>query len=426
MTLFWIIAAAMIAAALALLAPTLLRREAISEDAGERFNVEIAREHLADLVKQRDAGELSDEEFQQRRTDIELALAEDLQGTAQAAPAPQAGGRWALLFATLLIPAITVPVYLHIGSPQLIDAADSTLPTAAHAGSAEMPPLDQLVDRLRERMEVNPADPQGWFLLGRTYMRLDNYPEAVYAFEKVTELLPEEPAGLLSLADALAMRDGGKVGERATGLLQRALVIDPNSVTALWLLGSAAADAGDNTAAVEYWQRAFPLLDGEPAMQTELGRMIQAAGGTAPATAAALPPIMQPAPVAAEPAPSAPEADRGAAIAVEVALAPELFDKTAPGDTLFVLARAENGPPMPLAVARHQVGELPLSVTLTDAMAMMPAMKLSAFPRVRVTARVSKSGRAGTQPGDLTSADVTVDTSAPGQPVQLLIDQVVE
>jgi len=116
----------------------------------------------------------------------------------------------------------------------------------------------------------------------------------------------------------------------------------------------------------------------------------------------------------------------GASITVEVALAPAILDKASPGDTLFVLARAESGPPMPLAVARHQVSELPLTVTLTDAMAMMPAMKLSSFPRVKVSAKVSKSGQAGTQAGDLVASDVVVDSADPPQSVQLLIDRVVE
>ena len=81
---------------------------------------------------------------------------------------------------------------------------------------------------------------------------------------------------------------------------------------------------------------------------------------------------------------------------------------------------------MPLAVARHQAGELPLRVTLTDAMAMMPAMKLSAFPRVKVSAKVSKSGQAGTQAGDMVASDQVVTTQEPPDSVQLLIDRVVE
>jgi cytochrome c-type biogenesis protein CcmH len=429
MTLFWIITGAMIVAALALLAPTLLRRHAASADSTERFNVEIARERLADLVGEKDAGGLSDEEFAQAKRDLELALAQDLEGTSEVKPATAGGGgRWALLAAAILIPLITVPTYLQIGSPQLIAGLPGSSPAAAGHGAGGMPPVSELVEQLRARMEENPENAEGWFLLGRTYMRLQDYPQAVYAFEHVVELLPDEPAGLLSLADALSMRDGRRVGARAVELLEKALSIDPDSITALWLLGNAASDSGDNAAALGYWQRAYPLLKGEPAMQKELGQMITQAGGTLPEAPVALPPIMavetavpDPAPATAEPTDTA-----GAAIVVEVALAPELMEQASPTDTVFVLARAESGPPMPLAVARQQVGDLPLKVTLTDAMAMMPAMKLSSFPRVKVSAKVSKSGQAGTQPGDMTAADVVVDSGAPPESVQLLINEVVE
>lgn len=436
MTLFWIISAAMIAVALALLAPTLLRKHASRSDVSEQFNIQIAREHLAELVKQKDAGDLSDEEYAQARKDLELALAEDLEGTAQAAPTARSGGSWALIAAALLIPAITIPVYMEIGSPGLITNPPGQPRVAAgHGASGQTQSLDELVVKLRERMEANPENAEGWFLLGRTYMRLQDYPNAVYAFEKVVERLPNETAGLLSLADAMAMRDARQVGPKAIELLKKALSLDPNSVTALWLLGNAAFDKGNTASALEYWQRAHPLLADEPEMQAELGGMIRQAGGTPPKTAAALPPIMtasvDPAPQQAEAATQAPAVEAtdgatGAAIKVEVALAPHLMEKAAPTDTVFVLARAQTGPPMPLAVSRHQVSELPLQVTLTDAMAMMPAMRLSAFPKVRISAKVSKSGQAGTQPGDLLAADAMIDSTSTPDSVQLLINQIAE
>lgn len=444
MTLFWITTAAMIFVALALLAPTLLRNQKASSDVTEKLNVQIARERLADLSKEHAAGELSDEEFAQVREDLELALAQDLEGTARASTASGSNGRGALLISALVIPLVTIPLYLEIGSPQLIESMPGNSAVAGHGTGtgSEMPPISELVTQLRQRMEANPDNAEGWFLLGRTYMRLQNYPDAVMAFEKVVALLPEEPAGLLSLADAMTMRDGRQVGPKTVELLQKALSLDPNSVTALWLLGNAAYDKGDSAAALDFWQRAYPLLSDEPAMQGELAQRISQAGGEPPAATAppSLPPIMaaaatgnQPvAPAAAPPvmatapAPGAPPVAGGASITVEVALSPDLMAKVEASDTVFVLARAESGPPMPLAVARHQASELPLRVTLTDAMAMMPAMKLSSFPRVKISAKVSKSGRAGTQPGDMIAGDQVVDSTAPPDSVQLLIDQLVQ
>lgn len=418
MILFWTISAAMMLAAVALLAPTLLRRHRATADATGRFNVAIAREHLAELLKQKDAGELSDEECAQARHDLELALAEDLAGTGGATAAPGVrSGRWAWVAAVILVPLLTVPVYLHIGSPELIDA-----PPGAPPASATLPPVEDLAEQLRARLEANPDNAEGWYLLGRTYMRLQNYAGAAEAYERVVGLLPDEVGALLSLADALTMRDGRRSGPRAIEVLEKALRLQPDSVTALWLLGKAAADRGDTETALAHWRRAYPLLADEPAMQAELGRLIVQAGGTPPAAASA-----------ADRAGAVPtggqaaggDATGGAAIRVEVALAPALMDRVRPGDILFVLARAEDGPPMPLAVSRHRVDDLPLTVTLTDAMAMMPAMRLSAFPRVRVGARVSKQGQAATAAGDLFAADQVVDRDDPPSSVQLLIDRVV-
>lgn len=429
MTLFWTISAVMMLAALALLAPTLLRQHRAADDDTESQNVAIARERLAELEKARKGGELSDEEFAQGRQDLELALAEDLEGTRGPMPSQrQGGGRIALLSAALLVPLITVPLYLQIGSPQLIEAMPGNhAAMGGHTGQGDqMPPISELAERLRQRMEADPDNAEGWFLLGRTYMRLQSYADAVYAFEKVVALLPEDPAGLMSLADATTMRDGGQIGARSIELLEKALRIDPNSVTALWLLGNSAADDGDTAKALDYWQRAYPLLAEDPRMQANLGQRITAAGGTLPTSAAppALPPIMT-APAQSAP-PTGTAGTAGATIQVQVALAPALLEKAAPQDTLFVLARAESGPPMPLAVARHRVDDLPLEVTLSDAMAMMPQMKLSSFPRVKVSAIVSKRGAAGTQAGDLVASDQVVETANPPENVQLLIDTVVQ
>ena len=430
MTLFWILSAAMMLVAAALLVPQILRPRRPVAIETEKLNVDIARDHLADLVRQRDAGELSDEEFRQGKQDLELALAQDLEGAPAAAMVDEATssgrGRWALVVSALLIPLITVPLYFRLGSPELIvQPSGSPAVLAGHGETGELPPVEELVKQLRARMEANPTNAEGWFLLGRTYMRLEDYPQAVYAFEKLAELIPDQAVAMLALADALTMRDGRPIGERAVGLLQRALELDPESATALWLLGSAAMDRGDNAAAIDYWQRAYPLLAEEPAMQFELSRMISEAGGVPPAQAAAAAAPVTSAPAietraGTEPAPA------GEGIVVEVALAPPLLEQLAPTDTVFVLARAVDGPPMPLAVARHSAEDLPLQVTLTDAMAMMPGMQLSAFEQVRVSARVSKSGQAGLQAGDLFAEDVVVDSGDTPGAVQLLIDRVVE
>jgi cytochrome c-type biogenesis protein CcmH len=231
--------------------------------------------------------------------------------------------------------------------------------------------------------------------------------------------MPDQPAILISLADARAMTQGGRISGAPAELVAKALVLDPDNQTALWLAGKAEAEAGNNAEAVKYWRRVEALSQDDPATLAEIRSQIAAAeqaGGLAPAAQ----------PEAAEAQPSAPAAPEtaGVAITVDVSLDPALAAQADPGDTVFVFARALQGPPMPLAVARHTVAELPLRVTLTDAMAMMPQMKLSNFPAVRVSARVSRSGDAMTKPGDLVSEDARVDIAS-ADSVSLKIDRAV-
>jgi cytochrome c-type biogenesis protein CcmH len=107
----------------------------------------------------------------------------------------------------------------------------------------------------------------------------------------------------------------------------------------------------------------------------------------------------------------------------EIRLAPALKEKAAPDDTVFIFARAAQGPRMPLAVLRKQVRDLPATFQLDDSMAMNPALKLSSVAQVVVTARVSRSGGAMPQSGDLQGESPPV---APGaKAVSITIDQVV-
>lgn len=404
MTTFLLISAALVAAALLRLAPVALsRHKAQSEDTRE-YNVRIARERLAELEKEHRKGELSDEEFAQARQDLEIALAQDLSASAGHGAAASNASPLTLMLLALLVPAVVVVVYLKIGSPQHLDVAGPGLPTAAPAD--KLPPIDELAAELERRLQAEPQNPQGWFLLGRTFMKMADYDGAVRAYRRLTELMPGNTTARLSLVDALAMQNGGKVPDEGVELLQQVLQAEPDAVTALWLAGSAAADRGQARQALDYWQRAYPLLGDQPQMQQELRGMIERLAANT-GMAAQLP----------EPAAT----DTAPGLQVTVALAPELVDQAAPDTTLFVYAKAKQGPPMPLAVARLQVADLPTTVTLNDSMAMMPQMKLSGFERVLVGARISESGQAIPQSGDLQATEQETATDN-DETLELLID----
>lgn len=433
MTAFLMIAGSVLAVALLLLILPLLRRgqQPPPSDDTRDYDIRIARERLEELRKEHARGELSDEEFEQAKVDLEITLAQDLEAaekrTIKAKTDRAARATIALLI--VLVPVIVAGVYLQTGSPDLVDPAKRAAAAAPNQQSPHAPgSIAELVAELERRMQQDPENPKGWFLLGRTYMQLNRYDDAVRAFERLDALLPDNPTVLISLADALSMQNGGQVPEKAVQLLDRVLEIEPDNVTALWLRGNAAGQRHQDTDALRYWGRAYPLLADEPAMQQELRQLVSAVEARSGLKADLLqtpPPIMSA--KTSGPAPSGdtgqPAVSGGSGLQVEVALDPELMDKASPDDIVFIYAKAASGPPMPLAVARKRVSDLPVKVVLDDSMAMMPQMKLSLFPRVKVGARVSKTGQAISQAGDLQAAEVETESNN-DKPIQLLINSV--
>jgi len=424
MNTFLLISAAIVAVAILLLAPALLRSKHKAAEDTREDNIRIARERLAELEKEKTKGDLSDEEFMQAKQDLEIALAQDLSTASSSTEHSDSKGtaRLTLVIVAVAIPVIVTLIYQQIGSPQHMFVAGPGQPSAPQTHQKQAS-IDVLVDELKRRLEAEPNNPQGWFLLGRTYMQMQRYTEAVQAYQRLNEVLPDDPTAMMSLADALSMANGGPVPEQAVELLDKVLTIEPNAVAALWLAGNAAEQRGQDQKTLDYWARAFPLLADEPAMQQELRGLIakieQRSGLTAELPAP-LPNIMDS--VAAAPAmPSGNTDITGEGLQVEVALDAELMDFTSPDDSVFIYAKAAAGPPMPLAVARMRVADLPLKVALNDSMAMTPQMKLSSFERVLVGARVSKSGQAMPQSGDLQSTEVETASNSSDN-IQLLIN----
>jgi cytochrome c-type biogenesis protein CcmH len=272
--------------------------------------------------------------------------------------------------------------------------------------------LDALVGRLAARMRENPDDPEGWKLLGRSCAALGRFPEALEAYAKAAARQPRDAQLLADMADVLAMtraeRGEGSLQGEPEKLVLRALEIDPENLKALALAGTAAFNRSDYAGAARYWQRMLPLV----AAGSEDARQIRSNLDEARALARSAPAVAGSAPVAA------PHALQG-----KVTLSKKLAAQAAPDDTVFVFARAVEGPPLPLAVKRARVRDLPLEFALDDSMAMAPGMKLSAHARVVVGARISKSGQPKAQPGDLQGASGPVANDAQG--VNVVIDSVV-
>ena len=412
MMTFWMIAGAMLLLALLLLARALLsRKESIEVDRNEQ-NILIAEERLQVAEAEFADKQISESEYLQIRSEIEKTLADELdQESGKSVGSSNAGAIGTALIG-LVLPLFGLAMYGLLGNPDFIDTTpDREAEVAGMHGqtTGDQPQsFESMVATLAHKLEQDPDNLEGWFLLGRSLMSLDRYAEAARAFEVVNEKLPEpQPGVLLALANAVAMSQEGRLAGRPAELVQQALELDPQSTTGLWLAGMAAEEAGDPESALRYWERAEPLLADEPENRAELRGMMQAVAGKLGRTLAFTEtPVAAPEVVSVPKASPAPGDSRQ--VRVRVTLSPEAVAETAPGDTVFIFARAVEGPPMPLAASRHQVSELPLEVTLDDSMAMMPQMRISAFDEISVSAKISMSGTADASPDDRSSDVVRV------------------
>ena len=417
MTLFWILAAALLAVALAALLWPLLRRgaPAAAQDVAAS-NVRILRDQLAELDAELAAGTLAADQHRAARGELERRVLEESQAAEVTVSARS--GRASAVVIALAVPVLAVGLYATLGNR---NAFDPILSKPTHEATAA--DVETLVERLAQRMKAQPGDPEGWVLLGRTYSALQRFEPARDAFAKAVALVPDNPHLLADYADALAMTQGRRLAGEPERLVLQALKADPDHLKALALAGSAAMERQDYQNAVKYWTHLKAVAPPDSAFANGMDDSLRAARAAAglppePVVAAAAPPAPAPLP---EAAPGTPAAAGGASVQVRVRLAPALAARVQPGDTLFVFARAAEGPRMPLAIARRGAGELPLEVTLDDSSAMSPQMRLSAFERVVIGARVSRSGNAVPQSGDLEGQSPPIP-SASTKSIEILID----
>ncbi len=401
---FIVLGVVLIAGALLFVVPPLLRRGLRSGATRDRVNVAVYRDQLRELEADLRAGTLAADQHEKARSEIEARLLADVGGREAPAQAPRRT-RAAALALGLAVPICALTVYVAVGNPRAL------LPQTAeganqHGLSAQQ--FEALVSRLAARLKDNPEDAEGWMMLGRSYAVLGRFGESSEAYAKAAARMPRDAQLLADHADALAMAQGRTLQGEPEKILLRALTIDPDNVKALLLAGTAAFSRNDPRAAIRHWERALGLLPAGSDMVQRLRVSIAEARSLAGSPGGKT--------RVAKPA----QAQGGSRVSGVVRLAPELAGKVAPGDTVFIFARAAEGPRMPLAILRKRGNDLPAEFTLDDSMAMAPQMKLSAFPRVVIGARVSKSANASPQPGDLQglSAPVEVGTKS----VSVVID----
>jgi cytochrome c-type biogenesis protein CcmH len=410
-TTFWALALALVLATLAALVVPLMRSRSrrqgpADDDASAAVYRDQKRQFDADVA----SGAISADEHDAAEAEIVARLGAELSGAPGAAAASSGRAPWIVAIAIVaIVPAAALVAYLAIGDPQALDAGGAR-PRMTDSEVTSM------VEKLAQRMKENPSDPQGWLLLGRSWSALERYQQSADAFSEAARRLPGNADVLADWADALAMAQGRKLAGKPTEIIGQALAADPAHPKALALAASAAMERGDNKAAIRYWQALLAVVppDSEDAQGIQ-ATIAQLGGpqGAAPAPLTATRP-------SSPPSAAAPAASR---ITGRVEIAPALAARVPPDATLFVYARAAQGPRMPLAIVRRAARELPLEFALDDSMAMAPGATISSVREVVVEARVSASGSATAASGDLSGVSATIAPGTSG--LRITIDRVV-
>jgi len=442
MVTFWLLAILLFVLAIAfILYPFITQHFLSKKDSQEnsestvdqrQINIDIAKEQIQTLEADFNKGEISQEEYDSLKYELESSLIEDISenNNAETEIATSATNpKLIMALVIIFVPLCSILFYQQLGKPGMIDGSAMQLAQSQHNNDGQQPSVEEMIGMLINKLKQNPTDEKGWFLLARTFMALKRYDEAYKTYENLLKLTGEDPDVLVSMADAAAMSKGGTITGTAEKLIRRALKVDPNNITGLWLIGIAEKEQGNNAQALKYWTKLYPLIEEAEAIET-VAKMIESVGGKVPETESAhnhdnsvSSDVM--ADIAAEIQSSASKAKNSKnAIRVTIELSKEMLNQVKNDDIVFIYAKALQGPPMPLAAHKKKVSELPITVSLDDSMAMMPAMKISAFKQVLVGARISKSGQTSKQIGDLESIEETVDTSNI-QAVNLIINKVV-
>jgi cytochrome c-type biogenesis protein CcmH len=414
-TVFWLSAASMSVIALLFAIVPLLRSHADTGVTRQLLNTAVIKEQLNELRADLEAGKLEPDAYQAARHDLERELLNDTATGTEAEPQAQRSGRWAIGVFGLLIPALAVFLYLQLGAAPLLERS-ARPPVAQKPAQEPAHSLQDMVQKLAARLEEDPDNAEGWVMLGRSYAALDRYQEAENAYAQARRIAGDHPQLLVDSADIMVMANGGRFTSEAAELLQRALHVQPENAKGLWLMGHYEYQGEDFQSAVDYWQRAAAQLPPDSEDTRAIRQQIEQAESRLLAAGGSLAPTAE--------TPTAPATDATAtAVEVSVRLDPALSAQASAQDTVFIFARAAQGPRMPLAILRKRVAELPVTVTLDDSLAMSPATVLSNFDEVTIGARVSKSGNAMPQSGDLQGSVTPVQVKA-GASVEVVINEV--
>ncbi|KWS11816.1 cytochrome C [Pseudomonas syringae pv. syringae] len=383
---FWMATGLLLLVALSfLLIPLLRGHRAQREEDRTALNVALYQERLNELQVQQEQGVLSVVQLQAARAEAARELLADTEGAEPDRTSRL--GKPLLLLAALLVPVLGLAGYLQLGASDRVELSREFArpPTS----------LADMTQRLERSVQAQPDSAENLYFLARSYMAQNRPGDAAQMFERSVALAGRQPELLGQWAQALYFASDKHFTPQVQALTDEALQADPREVTSLGLLGIAAFETQRYQAAVDYWTRLLAALPADDASRSALeGGIARARDNLAKRAADAAPAV------------------KAKSIKIHVELAAALQGKVRPNDSVFIFARAINGPAAPLAVKRITVADLPAEVELSDADAMMPQLNLSNFAQVQLVARVSRAGQPTTGEWVGRSQPLASDTAA--------------
>lgn len=389
MITFYLAAAALaVVAVLVLLRPWWLARfsagyKSSEADAMRDLNTAIYRDQLAELERDRNAGQLAESDYVEARDELQRRLLEDTRPTdGTQATAKSTRGLWIAL--ALLIPAASAGLYSLLGAP---DAMLTVQQQDARAAAS----MEKMVSQLARRLEEKPDNPEGWAMLARSYASMGRFEDGEKAFARIGPALEQNPELLAAFAEFLVHKADGDFSGRPRELIAKVLKLAPENMMGLYLAGADSMQNQRWADVIRFWEPLLKKLEpgSDDAENISAGlehaRKKVGAGKTAAAS--------------------------GKTLSGRIELAPALRDKVKPDDILFVFARSDGGSPMPLAALRLKASQLPYDFSLSDANALGDA-KLSDAAAIRIDAKIAKSGSPITAPGDLMGKSQVVKPGA--------------
>ena len=393
----------------------LRERKPVTQASQAKANAKVYRDQILDLDREHDSGHISDQEWQQSRDELSLRLLEDTSAVDDPAAKAEKPAIWTAVVLAVALPLGSMGLYMWVGQPEALNPMAAKTPD-----QVDPKDLAKMAQTLAEKLQAKPDNLQGWVMLGRTYRALENFDAALKAYDSALKLSADDDLKLERI-EIIAMQRQGQFEGEPWNVIREVLQRDPQHFGALLTAGSASYAEGKFADALKYWEQARKPLDANnpdleglenaiAAVRDRLGMPPAKSSLTASSTPSSTP---------SSTASSTSVATSGLNVTGQVNLSASLKSKASPNDVVFIYATPANGDRMPLAIFKTTVSQLPLNFTLDDSSAMTPDRKLSAAGEVMVKVRVSKSGNAMPQSGDLSGSLGPVKVGAKGLKLEI-------